>query len=689
MSPQVGINPTLMTQLINGMKRVSSTLPDVGLQVERALTALNIQLWGPTQVHAIGRQMSDQIPVLQGRLDLILAEPDRKSGKGGILWANESDWLSKSPAEGAATAKAMATKLREQIKSHSLDAKMVAEIERHKNDPYFAVAFAKEIPPRELKALINRMYGAGLPQSSRPAQRDVRTQDRLATMLSKILGTASRGVGRMKLPDDYADQLVDGIESPQDAFAVKRLLQDGEFDHTFLLSVVRKLYDKDVAHPPDPSLPRDAWAMPGPRDISPGDLSPMGTALVALAHHPAVAQDFFTDPQRRPLAYLMRQHHWDSDADKELGWAIQSASTEFRDHDQPPGGNSRGYKSALIASWAVHFWSDPKVQKNLPNTRTHFGTISAQYIGDIHRDTQSFTGRAPGVVTAADPDKNLQGLEPYGAKLDGKEIRKVMTWAFEDEDAFKTMAAGHGLYSAKMLDELAGKIVKEVDADFTAWRKAHPEATKQQLDTMRQDILEERMSRSGGAEFARAARGLSLTTWMITDAANISDIEKAKSDDARFAAFKEMTQQVVGLAPGPQGKFVGFMVDQAKEKIFGQIKSSHEDRARQDADNALEAAKQMFADLTAATMMRHGLFGDESVPAKTHPHHHKDFSPGSDGYFMSDGEIIPRAEMNADQIEDYEEWLKLNEVGRVFGRPDDSIAIGFRDAEKFYSGHGS
>jgi hypothetical protein len=688
MSPQVGINPTLMTQLINGMKRVSTTIPDVGLQVERALTSLNIPLWGPTPLPAIGRQMSDQIPSLQGRLDLILAEPDRKSGKGGILWANESDWLSKSPAEGAASAKTLATKIRDQIERHSLDAKTVAELERHKNDPFFAVAFAKEIPPRELKALISRAYGSDLPQSERPLQHDVATQERLVTMLSTILGTASRGVGRMKLPDDYADHLVDHIEDPQDAFAVKGLLQAGEFDHTFLLTLVRKLYDKDVAHPPNLDRPRDPWAKPGPKDISPGDLSPLGTALVALAHHPAVAQDFFTDPQRKPLAYLMRQHPWDGDADADLGWAIQVASTEFRDHDLPPG-NSRGYKSALIASWAVRFWSDDKVQANLPHSRAHLGTVLAQYTGDVHRAVQSFSEEVPGVVTDQDPDKNLRGVEPYGALLNAKDVKKAMTWAFKDDDAFQTVAAAHGLYSVKMLDELAGKVASEVKADFTEWQKSHPEATRQQLDAKQQDILEERMNGNGGAEFSHAAQGLSRTTWAITDAANISSIEKAKEDDARFAAFKQMAENVVGLAPGPQGKFVGLMVDKAKDAIFGKVKSSHEDQARENADTALGVSKHMFTDLTAAVMMRHGLFGDGSVPAETHPYYNKDFSPGSAGHFMVDGEIRPWDEMNAAQRKAYREWLSLNPTNRVFNGPGQSIGLGFKESEDNYSGHGS
>ncbi|TMR25076.1 DUF6571 family protein [Nonomuraea zeae] len=677
-----------MTELINGMKRVSATIPDVGLQVERVLTALNIPLWGPAPLQTISRQMSERIPGLQGRLDLILAEPDRTSGTGGILWASESGWLSKSPAEGAAAARELATRLRDEIASHWLNAETVAEIERHKKDPFFAVAFAAEIPPHELKSLIARMYGSGLPPSERPFQYDVALQERLATMLSTLLGTASRGVGRLNLAGDYADRLIEDIEDPQNAFAVKKLLQDGEFDHTFLLTLAGKLHDADLAHPPDPARRRDPWTMPGPKDVSPGDLSPMGTVLVALAHHPAVAQDFFTDPRRKPLDYLMRRHHWDDAADADLGWAIEAAATEFRDHDLPPEG-SRGYKSALIASWAVRFWTDAKVQENLPHTRGNLGAVLAQYTSDVHRDTHAFTAKRPGVVTGPDTDKNLIGAEPYGAKFTSKDLRQVMTWAFEDDDAFRTVAVAHGQYSTQILDELASKIAAEVAADFATWRRSHPEATAQQADAMRQDILEARMSGGGGGEFTQAARNLSMTTWVIADAANIAAIDEAKKDDARFAAFKEIAEKAVGLAPGPQGKFVGLLVESAKGKIFGEIKSSYEGQARANADTAIGAAKHMFTDLTVAAMMRHGLFGDASVPAETHPYYHEDFRPDSAGHFLADGKLIPWAEMNADQREDYEEWLSVNGIGRVFSKPDESITVGFKKSEATYSRHGS
>ncbi|MEU5864146.1 hypothetical protein ABZ815_23435 [Nonomuraea sp. NPDC047529] len=682
----MGIDPALMTQLINGMKRASHTLPDIGLQVERTLTDLGISLWGPAHLSSIGRQLNDRVPTLQGRLDLILATPDRRLGERGLLWADESPWLSKSPAEGTTAATALAARLRTKIASHSLDAESVAELERHKNDPFFAVAFLTLVPPRELKSLIARTYCSDLPPGDRPLLYDTAVQDRFLTMLSTLLGTASHGVGRMRLAADYADRLIEDIDHPQDAFAVKRLLQDGDFDHTFLLTLVRKLHDKDLAHPPDLSLPRDPWTLPGPRDVSPGDLSPMGTALIALAHHPAVAQDFFTDPARKPLAYLMRTHPWLGDADADLGWALQAATTEFRDHDLPPGG-SRGYKSALIASWAVRFWSDPKVQSNLPSTRPHLGTLLSQYIADVHRSAQLFSKEVPGVVSGLDPDKDLHGWKPYGSRFDADEAKKAMAWAFEDDETFKAVTAAHGLYAARMLDELAAKVATEVERGFTAWQEVHPEATRQQRDNMRQDILEERMVRSGGAEFAAATGSLGVTTWIITNSANISSIAKAKADDIRLGIFKKLTEQVVGLLPMPSGKFVGLMADTAKGFIFDKVSPTHEEQARLDADTALGATKHMFTDLTASVMMRHGLFGEPF--AQTHPYYFKDFSPGAPGHFIEDGAIKPWGEMNADQRSAYEEWLSLHVTGRVFGTPDDAVALSFKEAEKHYAGDGS
>ncbi|MFC6536354.1 hypothetical protein ACFQES_05955 [Nonomuraea salmonea] len=103
MTPQVGIDPALMTQLINGMRRTAQTLPEVAVHIERNLSALGLHMWGPSHLHTVARRLADQLPALQGRLDLILATPDRTLGKDGLLWADESAWLSKSPPKAPPT----------------------------------------------------------------------------------------------------------------------------------------------------------------------------------------------------------------------------------------------------------------------------------------------------------------------------------------------------------------------------------------------------------------------------------------------------------------------------------------------------------------------------------------------------------------------------------------------------------
>lgn len=79
----------------------------------------------------------------------------------------------------------------------------------------------------------------------------------------------------------------------------------------------------------------------------------------------------------------MRDNPWG-----DLGRAIEAATTRFRDHDQPPG-SSRGYKSPLIASWAVHFWSDSRAQASLRDSKQSAARVVSTYSSDIHRISNS------------------------------------------------------------------------------------------------------------------------------------------------------------------------------------------------------------------------------------------------------------------------------------------------------------
>ncbi|MEV4391226.1 DUF6571 family protein [Nonomuraea sp. NPDC049607] len=666
----MGINPELMTKLIAMLKRTGPEFRESSRQVESALGRLGVELWASPALRLVADQMSAKPPDLQGRLDLILATPDVGLDREGMMWADGADWQS-STAEGAAAAQTLAARIRAQAKAGNLDAKTVAELERHKNDPLFAAAFAKELPPAELKRLISRMFRTDLPPTGRPDDKGLDTEKKVADLFSTILGTASRA---RKLPDKYADELLKDLGDPQSAFALGRLLGKGTFDHAFLLNVVKRVYDYDVAHPQaraiEPELP-----LSGTNKMRPGpDVSPMSTVLNALINHPKVAQDFFTDSKRRPLAYLMRDRRWAPGSDKLLGEALFEAATKFRDHGMPRE-QSSGYKSALIASWAAHYWSEEKVQQNLANTRTWAASIQANYISDVHRAFQAPARKDIGVDPAYDPDKSLPGIEPYGAVFNKNELKTVMTWAFNDNDAFKTMAAAHAQYSVKALDETASKLAAEVRTKFAAWHKSHPGATKKQIDDKRQDILENTMSDSGGsAEFKGMVKDLSETTYAVADAGNIAKIEEAKKNDERYAMYKDMVTKIIDLVPGPPGKFVGLLVDQAKDHIYGQFTPNQEGEAKKAAANAMDDAKVMFEDATAAAMMRHGLFGDGSVPAPTHPYASTERPKAPENDFLVNGKIISKDKMSESQKTAYDEWLhRTPATDRVFFGVDDAI----------------
>ncbi|MGW4797392.1 hypothetical protein ACWEPC_33735 [Nonomuraea sp. NPDC004297] len=659
----MGIDPELMTKVIAMLKRTGPEFRESSRQVEAALGRLGVELWISPALRRIAEEMTAKPPDLQGRLDLILATPDSSLGRDGIMWADGAAWLS-SATQGAAVAKALAAKLRAQAKAGTVDAQTIAELDKHKNDPLFASEFAKEMPPAELKRLITQMFETETPPIGRPTDKDLGTEKRLADLFSTILGTASRAG---KLPDKYADELLKDLGDPQSAFAIGKLLGKGKFDHAFLLDVVQKVYDYDVAHPQararEPEFP-----LPGHDTFRPApDVSPMSTVLSALIHHPKVGQDFFTDPERRPLAYLMRERRWGPESDNLLGAALYEAATKFRDHGMPRE-QSTGYKAAVIASWASHNWAEPKVQQNLPHTRIWAASIHASYISDVHRAYQAPVTTEIGVDAAYDPDKSLSGVEPYGAVLNKDELKTVMTWAFKDNDAFMTVTAAHGQYSVKVLDETAAGLAAEVKNEFATWHKSHPDATKKQIDAKRQDILEEKMGGGGGAfEFRGMVNDLSETTYALTDAANIAKIEEARKNDEKYAAYKNMVIKIIDLAPGPQGAFVGLLVNQAKEQVYGQFTSSQEGKAKVAAGNAIEDAKVMFRDATAAAMMRHGLFGDGSAPAPTHPYASKQYPKGSEGDFLVDGKIMPKDEMSAAQRRAYREWLYLtDDTKRIF-----------------------
>ncbi|MEZ7127636.1 DUF6571 family protein [Nonomuraea sp. AD125B] len=672
----LAIDPTLMTQLISLMKRLSQTVPETGAQVDKALSTVRLSMPGPGAARDIAHQIGTKVPELQRRLDLMLAAQKVALSRSQALWADESQWVSDTPAAGAATADRLAAALRTAMKKGAIDAKTLADLQKHQNDPYFAIAFATQLSPRELKQLLTSLYRRNTTVLGADPEA-IAELDKLSAALSTTLATASRGAGSLKLPKGYVDQLLEHLDTPETAFALNKLLRTGRFDDTFLRELATKVYDYERKQPPGSLYWHNLTPATQPaNDLPAAYKDPLAAVAAALAHNPRAAQDFLTDPQRKPLDYLMRERTWYEATDTDLGHALEAATTTFRDHDLPPGG-SRGYKSALIASWTLHFWTNPSVQSNLRNTRQSVGNILSSYMSDLNRLSSQRVSQQPGVTSASDPDPHIKGVQPYGAMLDRKGVMDVMKWAFADPTVLKTVVTAQGQYSINVLNERAAKVAEQLHSDFEKWRKTNPEATAAEINDQRQRILEGLMTGPDGSGFSSDIERLSRTLYLVTDAGNIAHIEKADARDRVFGAFKDAVTSVTDLIPGPQGKISNLLFEKAKAGVFGQVTGEQGSVARSEAESTLGQSIDMFTDITADVMMQHGLFGDGEVPARTHPYASINHPRGSEGDFVAGNKIVPWSQMNQQQRDAYTEWLDLAETGTVFRDPSNAVREGF------------
>ncbi|WP_433431947.1 hypothetical protein [Nonomuraea sp. CA-141351] len=656
-----------MTQLIGEIERLKQSWLEADAQIHSSLRQIGTSLSGPGLLRDIGFQIGEQVPGLQRRLDLIVSTQKIGLDKG-VIWADETLWPSSSPASGATVAKSVADQLRQARKEAAIrggEAALTREtldlLEKHKHDPYFAVAFAKEMPPQELKALLKDLYAKD-PYSRDHSWKDspASATDRLAAALSVTLGTASRGVGDMKLPKSYADELITSDGTAVDNDIVDKLLRYGTFDDAFLRDIANKVFD-NAQKPP---LEQQKIVGFGP-----------GLAA-ALAKNAKVAQDFFTDPVRRPLGFLMRDNYW-GEGSGELGRAIEAATTTFRDHGQPPG-SSRGYKSALIASWAVRFWADPQVQARLPDTRQNAARIFSAYMSDVHRVANTGVSEPPGVTPLPDTDMNLPGKQPHGAMFDRDALKNAMTWTFKDTEALKTVIEGHGEYSIKVMDAQGAAIRRNIDTAFTEWQKSHPDATQAEQDAYRQHLLTQNMTSTPKQLFDAKIDTLSKTLSFVVDAGNLTSINEADQNDQRRKAFNDAIGRTIKLALTPAGDVVVASYEFLEANVSDHVKYTDGDAARSKGEKTLRKSQGLFTVLTANAMLRHGLFGDKTTPGSTHPHAFENYAKNSKGDFLVGGQIIPLDQMNSTQASAYDEWLKHSDASGVFNETAMSVWRGFQ-----------
>ena len=152
---RIGIDPTLMTQLIGEIKRLQPAWSEVDAQINNALRTIGAGMSGPGLLGTSAFRSPSEPPACSAAWTSIIATQKIGLDKGTV-WADESLWVSNSPAGGAAVATSIADQLRQAWRQRDFSDKAVTGqvldlLEKHQNDPYFAVAFAKEMRPKNSK----------------------------------------------------------------------------------------------------------------------------------------------------------------------------------------------------------------------------------------------------------------------------------------------------------------------------------------------------------------------------------------------------------------------------------------------------------------------------------------------------------------------------------------------------------
>ncbi|MFI0419117.1 hypothetical protein [Spongiactinospora sp. 9N601] len=390
---------------------------------------------------------------------------------------------------------------------------------------------------------------------------------RLQVVLGKTLGTASP-----RLSGAWQNALTTGIGLKwREARGVALALKHGTYPSGFLLNTAKKI---------------DKWY----REMSkpmPVDVGVMRDVMTALTKDPALAQDFFTADPTALKYYLTHGHMGDKGA--VLGKMLEMALTHFRDGESTPTKPSRGYWSAKLASEFVHLQakleaSGQALDAFVPTATT--AAILSCYIGDINH--VAHTGREMSDTGARGPYDTRPPT--WGAYFSKKELQSLLKNLFTDSRAFATVMMAQTMFTNRLLDSSAATMAGG--------------GSTNELRSGTQKI---------GAGFG-----------LLTDAAQLAKIEEGKElDEAQERNMKILAGVINSALALPQVPYAwpitaGIVASWSwiPEDAF---KGDAEERARTEANTAVDKTRLLVRDLTAAALLKNGLFGKSAPPDPTHP----------------------------------------------------------------------
>ncbi|MFF4988931.1 DUF6571 family protein [Streptosporangium saharense] len=525
-------------------------------------------------------------------------------------------------------------KLNEAAEKGEIDQKALTELEKRTGNSEFALGLMTTLGATRFRELMTKAVEQG----------DGKNAKRLQAALGKTLGTASP-----KLSNAWRDELVSrpALGWPGNEYrGVAEALKHGTFASPFLLAVARKI---------------DAWDRePSPPGITSNVMVPL---MEALSRNPEAAQDFFAGD---PTALKHFLTDWSmTDGGEALGKALEAAMLKFRDHEGSPQNPSRGYLSAKLASEFIHLGAE---QIKAGGSLTEFvkpastGKILAGYISDVNLVAQSGRGTVEfGVRGSENP--GIPGQEPWGAYFNREELQRVMKETFSDPKALATVLFTQKEYSRLIIDHGAA---------------------------------EKSAGRGDGAlltNVKQAGSGFGL----IADAAGLAKIKEGKDLDEKQQQNMKVLSMVInsGLALPQEGvaAITSGVISQWTGVLENIFKGNAEDKARDEANSAVDQTRRLMNDLTVRSMLERGLFG--SADSKTHPwasleglkkgddprENPNNFLKDDGRTLMSRDEMINKDATNSTdkyrRVEAYERWLYGGLSGKPWTDISNPLDIGF------------
>ncbi|MFD1495965.1 DUF6571 family protein [Streptosporangium lutulentum] len=631
-----GIDPAAMDAFERGLGRAEDAIGQGEPRVRAALEKLDLDTSALGALREARSWIGTNRPDLRRRSETIRSERTEwgASGLPGGLAAFNESLYGKSAHNPDVYAAVV--KLTEAAKKGEIDAKAVAALEKRTGDATFTTAL--------LTALGAATFREAMAEAAE--NRDKKKSEQVQAALSKALGTASPKLGKAWL-DAFTAESGNHWEQRRNYQAISLALKHGTFATAFLVGIARKVEGAKYVRAMEPQAIIDV--------------------MNALGRHPEAAQDFFVGDPTALKRYVTGGKM--NDGGVALGEALKAAMLRFRDHSGTADKPSRGYWSAKLASEFVHLEANRIKNRQPPDSAvqpTFTGLVLSEYIRDVNIVAESKgDGVVPGVRSAGNP--NVLEQDPWGAQFDKTELRRVMKEAFADSQAFSHVAAAQTVFAGWLLDNAA----QNTDAE------------------QRNNAILSGATRIGA--------GFSL----ITDAAELVKIEDGKElDEAQKQKTKAylaaLNTGLVFLPPTGAWPIVAGVVGAWTGVAEDVVKGEAESDAREAANTTVDRTRNLVHDLTARSMLKHGLFGSAEPPASTHPWASlEDIKKGDDprdnpnNFLEDDGQtLMTRNEMIDEKasndidkdrkLEAYQRWLS-GPAGQPWRDVESRLNQGFSD----------